>query len=102
MPPETRLARPLVSMLMRPGLKVAAPPTITIATTIAVHFKLQRRAAKAARPAISAAKLDCEKVGTSPIQRTKTSAVSRTRSRRSRAHNSADIATTATNAKYLP
>ena len=79
MPPETRWARPLVSMLRREKLIFEEPPTSatkTIAATAPTRDhaerprKLQRSAASTARPASKAMKLDCEKVGTRPIQRT--------------------------------
>src|SRR6266487_4159155 len=111
MPPETRLARPLVSMLTREMLTLEEPPassttntpmTAKTPTAPNVHFKLQRKAASTASPASKATKLDWEKVGTKPIQRTAMNPVSSASVFRSRAHSSADMATTATSDRYLP
>src|SRR4029077_15648250 len=75
----------------------ATPPTAP-----SVHLQLQRNAARTAKPASSAAKLDCEKVGTKPNQRIATSPVSRASVRRSLGHSNADTANTITSAKYRP
>ncbi len=78
-----------------PGRRRRRPPRASTASSTSA-----RRARPG--PPSSAAKLDCEKVGTSPIQRTATSAVSSASVRRSRAQSSALIATTATSARYRP
>jgi hypothetical protein len=67
MPPETRLARPLVSMLIREKLSLDEPPasvttntpaTAATATAVSVQRRLHLIAASTARPARRAMKLD--------------------------------------------
>ena len=77
----------------------SAPATRATPTAARVQRTLQRSAARTARPASRAAKLDCEKVGTRPSQSTATRAVRIARSRRSCAQSSADIAITITSAR---
>ena len=76
-----------------------APATAAAVTAATVQRTLQRRAASTASPARRAAKLDCEKVGTRPTQRTATRAPSSAWSRRPRAHINADITMTSTRAR---
>ena len=70
------MARPLVSTLSRSRLilpraageerRPGSPPTAPTATAASVQRRLQRSAARTARPASRATKLDCEKVGDQP------------------------------------